>query len=810
MEILTLEQRHEGAIGESGRFTGYTINKKGEKKKDATYDYKHIDWERHFSGKDFLGLSPVKIIQNGNGRKGLCRWVAWDLDIDETPEKFCRAVFKIAHDLFCYRTSSNRWHVYYYLDELRDVEEAKSIAQEYEVKLKKVWPKGVDTSHSLPKGYNVAEGKSGGWLFQPYCTKEDLMNNKLCGYSPSGQPLTKEQIEYSIAWRKHPLIRSLVGATEGQGGREKFLFMAQQVIEAYNLDLTPEQVNDQFTNSYDYNEAKKYIDRHNKKDYVNEFNKEYLLEHYETYLEAVNGFWRKDLAGVGVLDGFLDPDQEAKAKEFLENIIYIKLDNRWYDKSTGQEYDQKSIQITYGHIYGGRVADVLKNFVAYEKAQLVEKGVYRPDLFKSIEEPIVKDEKGLLQLNQYRPSELEALPPDTPERKAELELFLTLIERLTENEGVGYKGPKREEIKLYDYVLDHLSMPFQQPGNKVRSALIFHSEQYQVGKNTYFQIIQEGLGVDNCAVITPEEAISRERSFLENQLVLIDEILIDGDYKKKISTLNVLKPLMTNEIHSSRPLYKNWRQVFSTCGFTAFTNFKHAIAIKNNEARYTPIDVNKSRDEMGGDEFFNKIWTPEGKIRGTISNVVKYFLSTRKISENFDPKSPSLKTNFLEEMSKAGGHPLLLEIEGLFKEGATPFHQSLFSIQEAFEYLKVHKKMTGRINDFADALKLLGCERVGECFHKLSRRKPTLWIKDNHDFFCDKSMSQMVNEYWLPVGAWINNMRDYSEWYLTSNDTPKIIEKIREIKAFEDFHRGKPEDDPEEDFETIRRKRNLK
>jgi hypothetical protein len=359
------------------------------------------------------------------------------------------------------------------------------------------------------------------------------MNNKLCGYSPSGQPLTKGQIEYSIAWRKHPLIRSLVGATEGQDGREKFLFMAQQVIEAYNLDLTPEQVNDQFTNSYDYNEAKKYIDRHNKKDYVNEFNKEYLLEHYETYLEAVNGFWRKDLAGVGVLDGFLDPDQEAKAKEFLENIIYIKLDNRWYDKSTGQEYDQKSIQITYGHIYGGRVADVLKNFVAYEKAQLVEKGVYRPDLFKSIEEPIVKDEKGLLQLNQYRPSELEALPPDTPERKAELELFLTLIERLTENEGVGYKGPKREEIKLYDYVLDHLSMPFQQPGNKVRSALIFHSEQYQVGKNTYFQIIQEGLGEDNCAVITPEEAISRERSFLENQLVLIDEILIDGDYKKR-------------------------------------------------------------------------------------------------------------------------------------------------------------------------------------------------------------------------------------------------------------------------------------
>ena len=107
--------------------------------------------------------------------------------------------------------------------------------------------------------------------------------------------LLKDRLNIVLPGENIHLIRSLVGATEGQGGREKFLFMAQQVIEAYNLDLTPEQVNDQFTNSYDYNEAKKYIDRHNKKDYVNEFNKEYLLEHYETYLEAVNGFWRSRL-----------------------------------------------------------------------------------------------------------------------------------------------------------------------------------------------------------------------------------------------------------------------------------------------------------------------------------------------------------------------------------------------------------------------------------------------------------------------------------------------------------------------------------
>ena len=40
--ILKLEERHQGAIGESGRFTGYIKDNDGNEKKDATYDYRHI------------------------------------------------------------------------------------------------------------------------------------------------------------------------------------------------------------------------------------------------------------------------------------------------------------------------------------------------------------------------------------------------------------------------------------------------------------------------------------------------------------------------------------------------------------------------------------------------------------------------------------------------------------------------------------------------------------------------------------------------------------------------------------------------
>ena len=798
MEILKLEQRLEGAIGGRGKFLGYKPkNAKGEEKKDAKYEHQHMDWERHFSGKDYLGISPVKIIFDGSERKGLCRWVAWDLDIEEVPEKFCRSVFRIATDLFCYKTSSNRWHIHKYFDEFISVDDAYKIAQDYQKKFKSVWPKDVDTSHSLPKGYTVAENKPGGWLFMPYCPHEDLKNKNLVGYSPSGKPLTKEQVEFAIHFREEPIIRSLVGTTSGQGGREKFLLIANQVIRHKKLDLNPLEVNDQFTESLAEDEAISEVEKHNNKDWVNEFTPLYLKDHYEKYLYEINGYHRKVLKGVGVLDGFIDPEQEEKTKEFLNNIIYIKRDNLWYDKSTGQEYDQKAIQVTYGHIFGGRIADVVRNFVAFEGAQLVEQSVYRPDLFKTIEDPIVKDEKGLLQLNTYRPSDIKAIKIDT-----HIENFKELIKRLTENEGTGTDS-KGGEVDLFEYVLDHLSMPFQQPGNKIKKAVLFHSKEFQVGKNTFFSIVQEGLGKDNCAVIDPIEAIDKARGFLEHQLVLIDEIKLDGDWHKKISTLNVMKPLMTNTDFRMRPLFHNWKFIYSTCNFMMFTNHSDALAVNVNEARYTIIDINKTRDQMGGDEFFSLFWTPEGHLVDGLVEAVKWFLTNRKISNDFNPKSISLKTNFLEVMSEEGGHPLLKDIKPLFNERATPFHQSVIAIQEAFDWLKNNKKIPGRINDLADVLTKLGCERVGEVKHKRTGRKPTMWILRNHDFFCDKSMSSICNEYWMPTEEGTLG----PIWNMSSGDISMVNNNLKELDAYEEFLEVSPGEDPEEDFETIRRAR---
>mgnify|MGYP006872213667 FL=1 len=154
-------------------------------------------------------------------------------------------------------------------------------------------------------------------------------------------------------------------------------------------------------------------------------------------------------------------------------------------------------------------------------------------------------------------------------------------------------------------------------------------------------------------------------------------------------------------------------------------------------------------------------------------------------------------------MSIRGAHPIFKDIKPLLSERATPFHQSVISTQDAFDWLKNNKKIPGRINDLADVLTKLGCERVGEVKHKRTGKKPTMWILRNHDFFCDKSMSSICNDYWLPT------LEDtYGPiWSLSQGDISMINDKLKEIDGYEEFRAETPGEDPEEDFETIRRAR---
>ena len=798
---MEIQKIFEGAVGKRGLFTGYTKTKEGKEKKEAVEQTQHINWDDHLSGRNTQGLSPVKIIKSEEGSKGLVRWIALDVDVNVAPKKFCAQVFKIHNELIPISSTSGRWHVYLFLDDWTDVSKAKELVEKLEKKFEKIYGKDVDKTHTLPKGWTVEEDKPGCWMFMPYSYNKDLKNIAVA-YSPSGNPLSKEQFEFRVKYKKHPLISSSVSFSSP--GRHKLLFNCALYLKHNDMSMDIlKEVNQNFNEPLDdgeYYKAVKHVENSVEKE---EYSKnDYLEKHINTYIKEATGIKTE----TGLLDGFGDKEQTEDQKQFLDDVIYMKLDDYFYDKSTEQQYPRKNMNIIYGHISDKETGQPVNYFSKSKEKKLVELGVYRPDLYKEGKDPISKNDEGLLVLNHYRPGKLEIMLPDTPQRRKELDCFMGLVEGLTEKEGTGTRVIKNRDVefKLSEYVLDHLSMPFQRPGIKTRSAIVLHSKQYQTGKSTLFEVVRRALGDKNSTIIKPDNAIARELSFIENQLVFVDEIKIDGSIDEKKSILNRLKPLITQELHDSRPLFKEWRQVFSTCNFMFSTNFKDAMAVSFDEARYTAIDVNKSRDEMGGDEFFQPMWNwlkyPE-EYPNTFTNVVKGFLMNRKFTPAFDPAGKSLNTKFLKVMAESGGHPLYTEVKALFRQKEKPFDQSIVSLDEAWKYMKREYGIKGKLNDFADVLIELGAVRVGEIKHKRSRKHPCYYIVRNEDFFTDKTKSEMANDYWLPVAT----LNENSEWNLTAGDVGIVRKNIEEVEAYEDFHENKIDLDENKPWIEIKR-----
>ena len=65
-----------------------------------------------------------------------------------------------------------------------------------------------------------------------------------------------------------------------------------------------------------------------------------------------------------------------------------------------------------------------------------------------------------------------------------LKISKSQLGRLTVNEGTRTDS-KGNQMDLSEYTLDHLSVPVQQPGNRIKSAIVFHSKVVQSWKE-YF------------------------------------------------------------------------------------------------------------------------------------------------------------------------------------------------------------------------------------------------------------------------------------------------------------------------------------
>ena len=732
-------------------------------KKESTYIHHKIDFQSHIKGTNSQGLSPV------NERKRSCRWIVIDVDDEIEAKKLTNEVWSLDTLLFPFKSLNGRWHVYLFFNDWINVEEAKKRAKEIENKLLFLGYK-VDTGHTLPKGYNLDQLKCGHWIYLPYS------NGKNVCYSPIGNPLTLEQFQFRFKLRKHPLLAGVIGMKSGQGGRAKALLNCGIYLKHIKVDTDLYEINEHLGDPLKRQDIPHQIKSADKEEY----DLEYLNSHLKHY--------SKENTGAGVLDNIGEEAiADAKVlKKLFDILIYVKSDDRFFDRTTGTEYKKDAINIAYAKVFKGKGGSVVKHFGLSPDAKIVESMVYRPDLYKEEDGlyQIIEDDQKLQHINIYRPSDCVSIPALTPQQKEVLELFFKLIEFLIPDDNER------------NWVLDWLSTILKFPGRKIRHSVLIYSKHFQIGKSSLFKLIMKILGEHNCSIIGPKQATDKGKGFLvDKQVVLIDEIKSTGKWEERNTILNILKPLMTEEIHDVRPLFKDWKTVYSTTNFFLFTNYADAVSVSQEEARYTVIENLEDRLE---EEFYQDYWN--ALKDGELAGLVKHFLEKRTIKdydhlkedekENGKPLIPlfkaegvCLRTDALVKMSEAGEHETYRNIKELMEEGTEPFHQDLVSIKQLQDILK-DKNQGSRLNEIKFALDKLGAKKIGKAKHNASGRTPTIYAvpfddkqridEETQNYYTNKlTANDCVNSYWLPVA--------YMTWNVEEHKAHKILENQKKI-----------------------------
>ena len=106
-----------------------------------------------------------------------------------------------------------------------------------------------------------------------------------------------------------------------------------------------------------------------------------------------------------------------------------------------------------------------------------------------------------------------------------------------------------------NHYLNWVAYILQNPGKKIRHALILQSDEYQLGRGSLYDVIRIILGRTNARKIELAEALDKGKGYLINsQVVLIDEAKSKGTWSEKEHLINSMKTLITEGSQGIRQL----------------------------------------------------------------------------------------------------------------------------------------------------------------------------------------------------------------------------------------------------------------
>jgi hypothetical protein len=466
-----------------------------------------------------------------------------------------------------------------------------------------------------------------------------------------------------------------------------------------------------------------YADKDSRGDYQN--------QDFETYVvNKINNFRKKSNL----------EDPETLREKFIQNIYYVRTSSRYFNVELNNCYTKEAIETEFACIMEPKVTPI-NYFKFHPDKTIVEDFLYKPNKYNPKEIIFELDSKKYI--NTYKPNNLAAIPGD-------ISIF---------QEHLNYLFPIEFEK---EHVLDFISYMIQNPGVKIRHALFIVSEEKQIGKGRLFHFWRKIFGHNNTTEIDINEALDKAKLFLDNQLVLIDELKSQDNWTENKKLVNFLKRIISEENHRNRELYVDFKEKHSTANFILHSNELNALSVDPQDPRYFVINCDVERRPDSYYEKLNEFIESENG-----ASHVLHFLQNRKISDTFSAKGAAPATTAKREMAKHNLHPFTQRVLEDYSTQVWPFNKDVVAASDVkIHYEKIDRVKINRNNIVAESLLAIGGVKIGQAAYEEMGQTtfPTLWVINNHEKYKNLSATEIIKQKLYTHAYYVDGFGKYSPY----------------------------------------------
>jgi hypothetical protein len=373
----------------------------------------------------------------------------------------------------------------------------------------------------------------------------------------------------------------------------------------------------------------------------------------------------------------------AIIRRALAPLVFVTSQGSYYDRNRGVLVNRDSIDDLYTplmpvlHITGNNGG--VKTYVPKPRDEL------RRASWKEVVDGIAMhpgegtffEEHGRRYLNTYEAKPIELLQP----KDWELDAF-------------HYMWSRPDEKVFRDWLMKFYAHAVQKPGVKIRSAPLTVGYITGSGKSTLMRVVPELLFTPRYVTVMTSEALKEQYNDMLARAwwVHFEEMHSGSNKSERISVFNKVKPWITENVLSVRPMYGSRYDVRNRTQITGASNYEDdALHVDDQDRRWAVGHIaDKMTDKDAADlyQFLESERAP-GVLRHIFMN---------ESLDGFNPNAPAPDTAAKRVMVRVNYGLWESELLEMIAGGVPPFDKDLLEIKDILPFVKAKGITTLRLS----------------------------------------------------------------------------------------------------------------